>query len=383
MIKKTFLAWHQLTHVKTRLIVAIMGITFADILMFMQLGFKDALFDSSVILHKHLNGDLFLINSQSNSLVAMKNFSRQYLYKSLSINDVATASPVYLEFGFWRNPFNYNSRAILVLGINPQYDTFYFPGLAEKIDILKMPDVILFDQNSRIEYGAIADKLNQGQKVTAELRGRKVKVGGLFSLGASFSSDGHVLTSDINFVRIFKRDINSIEIGVIKIKSEGDLLATQRAISQFLPKNVVVLTKEDFMDFEKKYWQESTSIGFIFFLGTAMGFIVGIVIVYQILYTDVTDHLPEYATLKAMGYKDVYFLNLILQEAIILALLGYLPGLAISAYLYSLTASATSLPLFISTTKATTVFICTVIMCCVSGAIAMNKLRSADPAECF
>jgi putative ABC transport system permease protein len=383
MIKKTFLAWHQLTHVKTRLIVAIMGITFADILMFMQLGFKDALFDSSVILHKHLNGDLFLINSQSNSLVAMKNFSRQYLYKSLSINDVATASPVYLEFGFWRNPFNYNSRAILVLGINPQYDTFYFPGLAEKIDILKMPDVILFDQNSRIEYGAIADKLNQGQKVTAELRGRKVKVGGLFSLGASFSSDGHVLTSDINFVRIFKRDINSIEIGVIKIKSEGDLLATQRAISQFLPKNVVVLTKEEFMDFEKKYWQESTSIGFIFFLGTAMGFIVGIVIVYQILYTDVTDHLPEYATLKAMGYKDVYFLNLILQEAIILALLGYLPGLAISAYLYSLTASATSLPLFISTTKATTVFICTVIMCCVSGAIAMNKLRSADPAECF
>ena len=383
MIKKTFLAWHQLTHVKTRLIVAIMGITFADILMFMQLGFKDALFDSSVILHKHLNGDLFLINSQSNSLVAMKNFSRQYLYKSLSINDVATASPVYLEFGFWRNPFNYNSRAILVLGINPQYDTFYFPGLAEKIDILKMPDVILFDQNSRIEYGAIADKLNQGQKVTAELRGRKVKVGGLFSLGASFSSDGHVLTSDINFVRIFKRDINSIEIGVIKIKSEGDLLATQRAISQFLPKNVVVLTKEEFMDFEKKYWQESTSIGFIFFLGTAMGFIVGIVIVYQILYTDVTDHLPEYATLKAMGYKDVYFLNLILQEAIILALLGYLPGLAISAYLYSLTASATSLPLFISTTKATTVFICTVIMCCVSGAIAMNKLRSADPAESF
>ena len=383
MIKKTFLAWHQLTHVKTRLIVAIMGITFADILMFMQLGFKDALFDSSVILHKHLNGDLFLINSQSNSLVAMKNFSRQYLYKSLSIDDVVTASPVYLEFGFWKNPFNYNSRAILVLGINPQYDTFDFPSLAEKIDVLKMPDVILFDQNSRIEYGAIAEKLNQGQKVTAELRGRKVKVGGLFSLGASFSSDGNVLTSDINFVRIFKRDINLIEIGVIKIKPQGDLLATQRAIRQFLPKNVVVLTKEEFMDFEKKYWQESTSIGFIFFLGTAMGFIVGIVIVYQILYTDVTDHLPEYATLKAMGYKDVYFLNLILQEAIVLALLGYLPGLAISAYLYSLSASATSLPLFISTTKATIIFICTVIMCCVSGALALNKLRSADPAECF
>ncbi|MFN9954555.1 MAG: ABC transporter, partial [bacterium] len=69
--------------------------------------------------------------------------------------------------------------------------------------------------------------------------------------------------------------------------------------------------------------------------------------------------------------------------ALMLAILGYIPGLAISAYLYSLTASATSLPLFVTATKATTVFVCTVLMCCISGAIAMNKLRKADPADCF
>lgn len=313
-MKKIFLARHQLFYTKTRLLIAILGISFADVLMFMQLGFKDALYESSVVLHKNFNGDLFLINSQSNSLVAMKNFSRRYLYKSLEIDDIAQVSPVYLEFGFWRNPFNYNSRAILVMGINPQYNPFSLPGLEEQISALKMPDAILFDESSRPEYGAITEKFNQGKNITAELRGRKVKVTGLFSLGASFSSDGNALTSDINFIRIFKRNIDDIEIGVIKLKPGADLTLIQSEIRQFIPKNVTVLTKEEFMNFEKKYWQESTSIGFIFYLGTTMGFIVGIVIVYQILYTDVSDHLSEYATLKAMGYSDFYFFYLIFQE---------------------------------------------------------------------
>jgi putative ABC transport system permease protein len=150
-----------------------------------------------------------------------------------------------------------------------------------------------------------------------------------------------------------------------------------------LPKDVRIFSKEEFADFEKKYWQESTSIGFIFTLGAAMGFIVGIVIVYQILYTDVTDHLPEYATLKAMGYKEIYFLGVVFQEAMILAILGYLPGFGISVVLYNLGRSATSLPMYMTLTKAITVFVMTVIMCSVSGAIAVRKLQAADPADIF
>lgn len=377
------LSWLQLTHTKVRLVVAVLGIAFADMLMFMQLGFKDALFDSSVVLHQHLDGELFLINSQSNALIAMKTFPKVYLYKTKGILGVTAASPVYLDFAFWKNPFNYTSRSILVLGVNPQYPSFNFSGLGENLDQLKLQDVVLFDQQSRLEYGEIAEKFQQGQKVAAEVKGRKVKIGGLFNLGASFSSDGNIITSDLNFKRIFDRDLDEVEIGVIKLKPHTDILATQANIRQFLPKNITVFTKEEFMNFEKNYWQNSTSIGFIFWLGTAMGFIVGIVIVYQILYTDVTDHLPEYATLKAMGYRDSYFLIVIWQEALILAVLGYLPGFLISFFLYSLTTGATSLPLLMTTTKAITVLICTILMCCCSGFIAMNKLKSADPADCF
>lgn len=380
---KTPLAWLQLKHAKVRLIIAILGISFADILMFMQLGFKDSLFDSSVILHQRLNGDLFLVNPQSKTIAAMRNFSKQYLYKSLAVEGVASASPVYLEFAFWKNPFNYMSRAILVLGVNPSYQTLNLLESANNLNILKMQDVILFDEQSRPEYGAIPENFKLKKSVVVELKERRIRVGGLFQLGTSFSSDGNVLTSDLNFIRLFKRDIDLIEIGVIKLKPHADLLATQKVISKFLPKNIRVLTHEEFMESEKNYWQSSTAIGFIFSLGTAMGFMVGVVIVYQILYANVADHLSEYATLKAMGYGDYYFLSVVFQEALILACLGYLPGVLISVVLYSLTASATSLPLIMTLGKVISVLLFTILMCCFSGMIAMNKLKDADPADCF
>ncbi len=150
-----------------------------------------------------------------------------------------------------------------------------------------------------------------------------------------------------------------------------------------LPNDVRVLTLEGFAEVEKQYWETGTAIGFIFTLGTAVGFIVGIVIVYQILYSDVSDHLPEYATLKAMGYTDRYLLGVLLQEALFLAILGFLPGFILSFGLYQVTYAATMLPIFMKTERAIRVWILTVIMCSFSGAIAMRKLRSADPADVF
>ena len=114
-----------------------------------------------------------------------------------------------------------------------------------------------------------------------------------------------------------------------------------------------------------------------------MGFIVGVVIVYQILYSDVSDHLPEYATLKAMGYGDLYFVGILIQEALLLAILGFFPGAVLATGLYALAQGATMLPIAMTVERATNVFILTVIMCVGSGVIAMRKLQSADPADIF
>lgn len=216
------------------------------------------------------------------------------------------------------------------------------------------------------------------------MRRRRIKVVGLFTLGASFGADGNLITSDVNFLRIFNnRQRGLIDIGVIKLKPGADVNAVTQELRNYLPQDVNVLTKQQFIDFERNYWASSTAIGFIFTLGTIMGFIVGTVIVYQILYTEVADHLAEYATLKAIGYTQNYLLTVILQEAFLLAVIGYIPGFAFALFMYSTARNATLLPVFMSIDRAILVLFLTIVMCFVSGAIAVRKLRSADPADIF
>jgi putative ABC transport system permease protein len=381
---KTPLSWLQLSHEKARLLIALAGIGFADMLMFIQLGFQAALFDSSVTFHKALTGDIFLMSPQSDALGFTKTFSERRLYQSLAVEEVESVVPIYLNFGSWKNPIKRNTRTILTIAFNPAQNPVNFPGIQQNIDQIKLPDVVLFDDSSRAEFGPIPDLLAQNKVVKAEVDSRKVTVGGIFTMGASFAADGNILTSDTNFLRLFpERQKGLIDMGIINLKPGANLESVKATLETKLPNDVEIFDREEFIQNEISYWQNATAIGFIFTLGTAIGFVVGIVIVYQILYTDVANHLPEYATLKAMGYKDGYFVVLVFQEAIILAVLGFLPGYLIATGLYSLAAGATALPLAMTANRAITVLILTVIMCCVSGSVAVRKLSAADPADIF
>lgn len=384
MMGKIPLAWLQLKREKTRLAVALAGIAFADILMFMQLGFRDSLYYSNVRFHTSLQGDIVLINNQSNALLSMKTFSQRRLYKALDLPGVQTVHPIYVDYTAWKNPVTGRPRNLLVIGMNPEINIFNLAGVQENLDKLKLPDVVLYDRSSRQEYGPIAADFQQGKTVIAEVNRRKIKVGGLFTLGASFGADGNLITSDVNFLRIFPQHQRGlINIGLVRLKPGADATAVTQSLRNYLSKDIKVFTKQEFIDYERNYWASSTAIGFIFTLGTIMGFIVGTVIVYQILYTEVADHLAEYATLKAIGYTHNYLLFVILQEALILAFLGYVPGFAVTMFLYDSARNATLLPVFMSSERAIMVLILTLIMCFASGTIAVRKLQSADPADIF
>ena len=381
---KTPLSWLQLSHEKSRLLIAFAGIAFADVLMFIQLGFQAALFDSSVTFHKALKGDIFLMSPQSDALGFTEPFSERRLYESIAVEQVESVVPIYLNFGSWKNPVERNTRTILTIAFNPALNPVNFPGIKENIDRIKLPDVILFDDRSRAEFGAIPDLLEENGTVKTEVSAREVTVGGLFSMGASFAADGNILTSDTNFLRLFlDRQKGLIDVGIINLKSGASIEQAKVNLKDKLPQDVEIFDREEFIQAEISYWQNSTAIGFVFTLGTAIGFVVGTVIVYQILYTDVANHLPEYATLKAMGYKNRYFTILVFQEAIILAVLGFIPGYLIATGLYSLAAGATALPLAMTASRAAKVLMLTVIMCCVSGSVAVRKLSAADPADIF
>jgi len=242
----------------------------------------------------------------------------------------------------------------------------------------------LFDRASRPEYGPVATRVANGEPVTAEVGDHRITVVGLFDLGTSFGIDGTLITSDWNFLRLFpNRSKGLIEIGLIKLKPGADPERLRRVLVAGLAPDVEVLTKQGYMDREKDYWAGATPIGYVFTFGSIMGLIVGGVIVYQILFADIAAHLPQYATLKAMGYKNSYLFSVVFQEALILAVVGYLPGAVAAVWLYRITEGATHLPLFMAWQTALAVLALTVLMCSAAGAIALRKVRSADPAEIF
>jgi len=383
MFNKLPLAWLQLTKEKTRLLTAIAGVAFADILMFIQIGFEQGLYASANGPHYSIDGELVLVDAKYKTIFYIQNFSRRYLYQILAVKGVKSVSPLYISSANWINPLNRNSRSILVLGMNPGKPSLNFPEVRNNLDELKRLDNIFFDRASRPEYGPVVESFQKGEVFTAEVEDVKVKVRGLFTLGASFSAEGNFLTSDLTFGRIFNRNLQNIEVGVIQLDANVDKSKIQQDLAKILPDHLMVLTIEEFALIERDYWANSTGIGFMFGLGAAMGFVVGAAIVYQILYSDVADHLPEYATLKAMGYSHSYLLTVLIQQSLILSLFGYIPGLAISWWAYNLTSSATMLPIYMTVNRALLVFILTLVMSAISASIAVLKLAEADPADVF
>lgn len=384
MKRKIPLSWFQLTRIPSRLLVAMTGIAFADFLMFIQIGFESALYKSNTLIHESLKADLVLMSPQAQNIGNMETFPRRRLSQAMNFEGVSSAQPFYSEVGNWKNPENQQQAELLFFAFNPAQSVLNLPGIEQNLEKLKLTDTIIFDRFSDGEYDTTLERLENGEEITTEIEQRQVTVAGLFSLGASFAGDSNAIVSDLTLLRLFPgKNLSEVNAGLIQLKPNVDPQQMAKILEANLPNDVKVLTLEEFIDFEKKYWADSTPIGFIFAIGTGIGFLVGLVIVYQILYADVSDHLPEYATLKAMGYSDTYFLGVVLQEAVILAVLGFLPGFAISVGLYQLAQGATLLPIVMTTRRAVLILLATIVMCTLSGTLALRKLSAADPAEIF
>ncbi|MCC5610302.1 ABC transporter permease DevC [Nostoc sp. CHAB 5834] len=382
--RRTPLGWLQLSHEKGRLLVALSGIAFADVLMFMQLGFQNALFESNTILHRSMQADMFVISPQARNLANMSSFTRRRLYQTMDIPGVKSAEGMYINIVDWKNPQTHQKTTILVMGFNPDRQVFNLADVNRQIDAVKLPDTVLFDRASRGDYNDAIAKIEQGKTVTTEIERRTITISGLFSVGASFIADGTLITNDQNFLRLFpRREASGVSVGLIQLQPGYDPNQMKTTLETYLDDDVKILTKAEFIEFEINYWKTNTAIGFIFSLGVAMGFMVGVIIVYQVLSTDVNSHIKEYATFKAMGYNNLYLLGVVFEEAIILAVLGFIPGAIAPLGLYHLTRNATNLPLYMTVGRALTVLTLTMIMCVISGAIATRKLQSADPADMF
>ncbi|MEA5568010.1 ABC transporter permease DevC [Anabaena sp. UHCC 0399] len=383
--RRTPLGWLQLSHHKSRLLVALAGIAFADVLIFMQLGFQNALYDSNTRLNRAFLTDIILISPQSRNMQNLATFSRRRLLQAADVPGVKSTQGIYIGLVTWKNPQTRQKTTVQAIGFNPEQVALNLPEVNSQLDKIKLPENFLFDRAARGEYEQVFQQINAGKLVTTEVDKRTISIGGVFKLGASFGADGTLVSSDENFLRLFpRRQAGSISLGLINIQPGYDTQQVATALKAYLKsEDVKVLTRAEYIKFEEDYWKKESPIGFIFSLGVSMGFMVGVIIVYQVLSTDVNAHMKEYATFKAMGYPNSYLLGVIFEEAIILAALGFIPGFIVPLGLYQLAANATNLPIYMTAVRAIIVFFLTIIMCAFSGAIATRRLQAADPADMF
>jgi putative ABC transport system permease protein len=379
------LAWHQLFHQRLRLLAATAGIAFAVILIMVQLGFQDALYQSATLHYDHMTADIVLLSPQYEAIMYNNSgFPSRRLDQAYAVDGVASTLAVYGSFVAWKNPWTHQERTMYMFGFNPVPGYFDLGNIKDPGPLLRTGDNVLFDDRSRKEYGDVPSAFRAGKRVVTEMVGHRVEVAGLFSAGTSFGIDGAVVLSDANFFRLLPgRSPEVVNFGLIKVKPGFDPDRVRARLAKALPKDVRVFTHSQLDEAEREFWSSNTPIGFIFALGVFLGLVVGIIVVYQILYTDVTDHLQEYATLKAIGYKDSFLFGIIIQQSVILSVFGYIPGFFIALLIYIIARDATFLPLRMTPERGVVVYLLTLGMCVLSGGLALRRLRRADPAEIF
>lgn len=378
------LAWLLLVKLRGRLLTAVAGVAFAVILALVQLAFEDALFTSITLLYSHFDADLVLISPQYQSIEARETFSERRLYEALAAEGVESVAPLYMDTVQWTNPVNHIERFIFLVGFKPRPGVFDVKAVNARLLQIAEPGNVLFDEGSRSEFGPISRLFRDRGSVVTEVSHRRVDVVGLFRVGASFANSGQLITSDMTFLQLVPaRQSGIIDVGLIKLRNGASPEAVRTELAAMLPADVAVLTKQGLLEREKNFWNRSLPLGFIFQASLVMGLIVGAVIVYQILYSGLSEHLSEFATLKAIGYSDHSLFWVVLQEAILLSVIGFLPGVLLTFGVYRVVQTATVLPVRMTTLRLIVVYILTAIMCMLSGVLAVRRLRSADPAEIF
>ena len=393
MSSTTPLAWKNLTHDARKLLVALSGIGFAVMLMFQQRGFSHALFDSTVAIVQELDADLIVFHQNRFALSSEVRFDRDTLDAAESTPGILSAKPVYLENQLARLRTSGNkARPIRVVGFDLDQDLLIdsTDEINSQMNALRNPMTALIDRLSKKNYGIDFLAVNEDGSFriqSAELSGKCVDVVGQFQLGRDFAHDGTLLMSTENFAQYFGYrgldPLSKVDLGAINlVPGQSPEEAVQR-LRQRLGSQVMVLNKQQFVDKEIDFWARNTPIGVIFAIGAMMGFVVGIIICYQVLANDITEHLGEFATLKAMGYSNAYFFKLVIKQAFYLSLLGFVPGLICSWLLFLVNTRFTGLLMNLTWDRILFVLVLTVTMCVVSGLLALRKLLAADPASLF
>lgn len=375
-------AWRMLTHNRRRLGLSCLSIAFAVVIMFMQMGFFNGLRDSQASLARFLDADLVMSHKDKDNLKSPEEFSRKRLRQARAVQGVAEAVYLHARAAYWWNPRDGSRNRLLVLGVDPDRPGLTFPELGALGAQLKRPGTVLYDRLARKELGDVVTG------ATTTLGSAPVEVAGLFALGANFSYEGHVIAGYETFYRIFgqrdpERVVDDISLGLLKLAPGADVGDVQARLMAALPGDFLVLTRAEVEAREKSYTTRSTPAGIIFGVGLLVALAIGTMICYQLLYNEIQDHLRQFATLKAIGYRARDLHRIVVAEALFMTLLGFVPGLLVTAALYLGVERMSEIIMELSTGRVLFILLLTMVMGAASAALALRQVVRADPAELF
>lgn len=376
--------WLQLAHNRARLIAAVAGVAFANLLVFMQLGILGALNGSTIAPYAMLNADILISSEDGNTLTDSGNVARARMFQALGVPGVAAATPLFIG-NLPISMADGTSVSLLAFGIDTSQASFVSPAIAASLSGLATENTALLDTQTRGVPEAAFEDLLLGKPFVFEVNGQTLTAIGTLEVGGGFLADGTLVLSDQTFLRFFERRKSGAPNHIlIKVNDAMALETVVTRLRAVLPaESVKVRPLAAAAQADLAFMSTQRPTGIIFGFGVLIGIIVGIVIVYQVLSSDVADHLREYATFKAMGYGQPFFLGIVFEEAIVLAIFGFIPGFIVSIGLYQGLSSVTSLPVAMEPGRAILVFIGTLAACTISGAIATRRLAAADPADLF
>jgi putative ABC transport system permease protein len=371
-------AWRILTHQKGRTALAVGGIFIAVLLIFVELGFFIAVPRGGMLVYDHMRFDLLVASDRYVFQGQSWQFPRARLDEVRRNADVAQASALYLGGAKWQDPGGGERIDLIVIGLDPHSGIFAVPDVQSQAAILERPDTVLVDSQTRSIFGP----LDSGR--TVELDGRRTTIGGRYVLGTGFLGLGVVLANEANFFRTFpQRSPDAVNLGFVVLKPGADPAAVAKALRAALPADTQILTRDELTSNEVAFWTTRTATGLIFGSGLVVAFIVGIMILYQTLATQITRQLPQFAMLKAIGYTNMFLNGIVLVEAVLMMLIAFAPALAAALAIYSIVRRQTLLPVTMSPTQLAVVFGMALLMSAVSAFFSLARLRRAQPAELF
>jgi putative ABC transport system permease protein len=387
---RTPLAWLNTTNNFSKLSLASLGIGFAVVLMFMQIGFLNGLFDSTVQILRMVKADLVIISPARYTVPSEQRFDFGLLQRARGLRSVRDVQPLYIDRALAEVRVIGNvSRSIRAIGVPLDCGVFSDPTINAKCRLLVDARDALVDRKSKAKYGFEKRDLEKLRAQEIELTGRQVRMQEWVEIGTDFVYDGSLILSDRGVERFFpfrngrRPPLAAVDLGLVLLQDGANKRAVRDELQALLGDAIHVYDREALIQREIGFWATNTPIGIIFSIGTVMGLFVGVIICYQILFTDIHDHLAEFATLKAMGYGPYYFLRFVMLQSFYLSVFGFLPGWLLSWLLYAWLSEWTGLVMMLTPPRVLSVFCLTFLMCTISGALAVRKLWAADPATLF